>query len=180
MKSQDADAIEIITSLPVERWWEFRELRLRALRSEPAAFGQTYAAARELPDEHWRSRLQEVHEGIGWIAFAERSGGLVGMLGAVQTDDGRHRRSATIVGVFVDQGERSRGTGHAMLSALLDQLAAAGMLTATLKVNKEQVAAVRLYERHGFRIVGHETATLGDGEEHDELIMELLIGKRTS
>jgi ribosomal protein S18 acetylase RimI-like enzyme len=173
----DPDPIEINTTLPVERWREFRELRLRALRTDPAAFGQSLAVASDHPDELWRSRLQDVHDGISWIAFAERLGNLVGMLGAFQTQDDRDRRNATIWGVFVDGDERGHGTGHALLSALLDQLTSAGLLTAKLTVNREQIAAVRLYERHGFQIVGHETAILGDGQEHDELIMELLVPK---
>jgi ribosomal protein S18 acetylase RimI-like enzyme len=180
METTSSGLVEIITDLPVERWPEFRELRLRALQTDPAAFGQSYAIAKDHPEELWQSRLRDVHDGVAWIVFAERSGSLTGMIGAFQTEDDRDRRNATVWGVFIDVGERGRGTGHALLSALLDQLAAAGMLTAKLTVNKDQIAAVSLYERHGFRIVGHETALLGDGQEHDELIMELLVPRSRS
>jgi ribosomal protein S18 acetylase RimI-like enzyme len=180
MEDSSQHKTTIFTTLPVERWMEFRELRLRALQTEPTAFGLSHAVAADYPDELWKSRLRDVHDGISWIVLAERSGSLVGMVGAFQSDDNRDRRNATVWGVFVDEGERGRGIGHSLLAALLVQLAASGILTAKLTVNKEQTAAVRLYERHGFRIVGHETALLGDGQEHDELIMELLVPRSRS
>jgi ribosomal protein S18 acetylase RimI-like enzyme len=168
----------MIARLPIERWPEFRDLRLRALDTEPAAFGQTLATARDYPDELWKSRLLDVLENRSWIVFAEVGGSLVGMLGAFQSEDDLERRNATIWGVYVDLVARGKGISTAMLEKLLSQLQGAGLLTATLAVNKEQAAAVRLYERAGFRITGHETVTLGDGLPHEEYLMEALVGSR--
>ena len=175
MDGLPTNEIEIIAALPVDRWTEFRDLRLHALHTNPAAFAQAHVVARDYQHTHWQGRLQEVNDGVSWTVFAARTGALVGMIGAFQTDDDRDRRSATIWGVFVDERERGHGIGDALLGAIRAQLASAGILTAMLTVNREQTAAVRLYDRHGFRIVGHETAILGDGQEHDELILELLV-----
>ena len=180
MNGLPTDEFKIFATLPMERWTEFRDLRLRALRSEPAAFAQAYVVACDYPDSLWQSRLQDAANGVSWIAFAARAGTLVGMIGAFQTDEDRDRRSSTIWGVYVDESVRGQGIGDALLASIRGQLASAGILTATLTVNREQTAAVRLYERHGFRIVGHKTATLGDGQEHDELIMELLAPRPQS
>jgi ribosomal protein S18 acetylase RimI-like enzyme len=57
------------------------------------------------------------------------------------------------------------------MTAVIDQLAAAGVGNAILAVNPIQTAAVRLYERMGFTFAGYETATLGDGVEHEEVVM---------
>ncbi len=170
--------VNLITHLPIERWAEFRDLRLRALETDPAAFGQTLATARDYPDDLWQSRLLDVLENRSWIVFADDGGALVGMLGAFQSEDDLQRRNATIWGVFVDPAVRGKGISRAMLDKLMSQLRGAGLLTATLAVNKEQTAAVRLYERAGFRIVGHETVTLGDGLPHEEYLMEALVGSR--
>ncbi|MDQ2682505.1 MAG: GNAT family N-acetyltransferase [Chloroflexota bacterium] len=172
------ETVLLIPRLPVERWSEYRDLRLRALETDPAAFGQTLTEARAYPDTRWQDRLREAHDGAAWIVFAEVDGRLAGMLGAFQTEDDRDRRNATIWGVFVDPAARGKRIAQAMLDQLLAQLREAGLLTATLSVNKEQTAAVRLYERAGFRIVGHETVTLGDGLPHDEYLMEALVGSR--
>ena len=40
--------IQIITRLPVERWREYRELRLRALKTDPQAFGQLVGIPRRV------------------------------------------------------------------------------------------------------------------------------------
>ena len=81
--------------------------------------------------------------------------------------------------MFVDPEIRGQGAGTRILGRLLDDLASAGLVSATLAVNREQDAAVRLYERHGFRIVGHETVVLGDGLPHDEYLMETLLNPRS-
>lgn len=102
MNNRHPDAIEIVTALPVTRWPEFRDLRLRALESAPAAFAQTWEVASAYPDDLWQGRLQDVHDGISWIAFAERDGTLIGMIGAFQSADDKAHRRVTIWGVFVD------------------------------------------------------------------------------
>jgi ribosomal protein S18 acetylase RimI-like enzyme len=41
-----------------------------------------------------------------------------------------------------------------------------------LSVNKDQIAAVKLYEKCGFKVTSFENQILGDGVEHQEFIME--------
>jgi hypothetical protein len=43
--------IEIITLKP-EEWKQYRDLRLRALKEEPQAFGSTYEDISKHPDEY--------------------------------------------------------------------------------------------------------------------------------
>lgn len=164
-----------VSRLPLERWREFRELRLLALESDPAAFGQNHATASGLDDDFWQDRLRGMLAGDAWIVFVEVSGRLQGMAGAFQSDRDRERCNATIWGVFLNAGERGRGLGAEMLGKLLDDLVTAGIRSATLAVNLEQTAAVHLYRRLGFQVTGHETVTLGDGLPHDELLMELTL-----
>jgi ribosomal protein S18 acetylase RimI-like enzyme len=171
-----SEPASLISLLPLDRWQEFRDLRMRALQSDPAAFGQAWATANDYSDEVWKARLQDAQAGTSWLVFAEVSGRLAGMVGAFQSEQDRDRRAVTIWGMFVDRSARESGVGVSMLRALLDQLSVAGIVSARLAVNREQTAAVRLYQRAGFRIVGHETVTLGDGLLHDEYLMEVLIG----
>jgi ribosomal protein S18 acetylase RimI-like enzyme len=162
---------KIIGRLPVERWREYKALRLRALQSAPQAFGQSYQEASLYPDERWRQRLIDTAEGRGWNVFAERDGQLIGMTGAFQWPEDIGADRAMIVAVFVDVETRGQGVGEALMTAVIDQLAAAGVGNAILAVNPIQTAAVRLYERMGFTFAGYETATLGDGVEHEEVVM---------
>jgi ribosomal protein S18 acetylase RimI-like enzyme len=166
------DQLEIVT-LPETDWPAFKEIRLRALRDAPQAFAQTYASAAAYPDSLWRERLREAATGQSWIVFARLDGALVGMLGAFRTADDRAHGRATIYGTFVDPAARRSGVGRRLMAALLAKLAADPEVTvARLSVNATQLAAVRLYEAVGFRMVGEEVTILGDGQPHRELILD--------
>ena len=166
------DRVDII-ALQETSWAEFRALRLRALREEPQAFGQSYEVARAFPDAFWEARFQEVADGGSWLMCARIDRHLVGMVGAFQTDDDRSNQRATIVGTYVDAAVRGRGIGRQLLAALLDQLVRGDRVTvAHLGVNAEQAAAVHLYREAGFHVVGEESLTLGDGLLHRVLMME--------
>ncbi|MBI2011554.1 hypothetical protein HYS91_02180 [Candidatus Daviesbacteria bacterium] len=55
------DKIEIIKLNP-NRWEEYKELRLQALKENPEAFGSTYEEAADKPDKEWKSRLEKVQK----------------------------------------------------------------------------------------------------------------------
>ena len=72
-----------IITLPPERWREARQLRLEALRSEPAAFASSLAEERAFSDDVWITRLTSAFQrDHNLTCFAEQNGRLVGMAGA--------------------------------------------------------------------------------------------------
>ena len=168
-------SVQIITQLPVERWPEYRDLRLRALETAPQAFGQSWVEAASRPEEHWRQRLIDAAEGKDWLVFAEKSGSLIGMSGAHQWPEDVEANRAMIIAVFVDEEARGNGLGERMVTAVLEQMKLAGLTSAILTVNPVQVAAVRLYERMGFNPVGSEINLMGDGSRCEEIVMERTV-----
>ena len=58
------------------------------------------------------------------------------------------------------------------MQAVMEELRAAGLASAILAVNPIQTAAVRLYEKMGFRVTGTEFNLMGTGEECEETVME--------
>jgi ribosomal protein S18 acetylase RimI-like enzyme len=164
--------VQIITRLPVERWQEYRELRLRALETDPQAFGQSWAEAVKHPEERWRLRLIDAEQGTSWLVFAERGGQLVGMAGAHQWPEDIEANRAMIIAVFVDESTRGQGIAERLMQAVMDEMRAAGLTSAILAVNPVQTAAVRLYEKMGFRVTGTEINLMGTGEECEETVME--------
>ncbi len=164
--------IEII-SLPVERWPEFRALRLEALRDSPQAFGSSYASDAAYPDEHWMGRLREAAAGRSVALFAEDAGELAGMIGAFFEAG---PEVANVIAVYVRPAYRERGVGKLLVNAVLDRLRQMpGTGKARLMVNVDQARALALYRRAGFVETGTERVLLGDGEFHDELIMECTL-----
>lgn len=172
MDARAESAITIISTLPVARWEEYRALRLRALQAAPQAFGQSYEEAVGYPEVRWKQRLIDAAERKSWLVFAERSGDLVGMAGAYQWPEDREANRAMIIAVFVDESARGQGIGELLVEEVIVQLAAAGLESAILAVNPEQIAAVRLYERMGFRRTGTEVNMMGNGRECEEVVME--------
>jgi ribosomal protein S18 acetylase RimI-like enzyme len=95
-------------------------------------------------------------------------------------DDGRGRKReplATIFGVFVAPEARGRGVGVLLLRALLDELRARPKIVKVmLSVNTQQRAAIQLYEKFGFRIVGTMEKELNlNGTYYDEYHMEKVL-----
>jgi len=125
-----------------------RALRLAALRSDPLAFGSTFAkdAARE--PSYWIDLVRRNAEGGNealWVA--ERTGGaLVGMIGAFP-HDGVHY----VWGMWVDPAHRSTGLGGRLLDRLIDwAVGEDARRVLRLDVNPAQRAASQLYRSRGF------------------------------
>ena len=69
------------------------------------------------------------------------------------------------------------GVSTRLMDALLTELQGyTSLKKAILDVNVEQVAAVALYRRFGFDVIGETTKPLGDGNNHDEYVMEKALG----
>ncbi|MEP7219612.1 MAG: GNAT family N-acetyltransferase, partial [Bacteroidota bacterium] len=101
----------------------------------------------------------------------EDNGELIGLMGAhfpQETPD-----TAVIVMVFVRREKRGLGIGEMLLESLLQRLRGRPEIErAALTVNMAQTAAVALYTRFGFRTMGIEAGIMGDGNIHDEYVME--------
>ncbi len=164
-----------IASLLPESWEEYKQLRLRALSTDPQAFGTSYSEAAKFPDEQWRQRLQDAFDGKRQLLFARLGGKLVGMVGAYQEEEDKRSFTANIHSMYVDSDARSHGVGRMLLSRLLESLGEGGILRAKLDVSTDQLAAKQLYLSLGFVVIGSSIQMLGDGKQHLELGMELLI-----
>jgi len=75
--------------------------------------------------------------------------------------------------VYVSEGARGQGIGHALLDTLVASAEKAGIWTVQTGVFPENAASVRLHESVGFRVVGRRER-LGklDGVWRDVLLLE--------
>lgn len=170
MQPPETPAIEIV-QLPVEEWQAYRALRLEALSEAPQAFGSTYLDQVDKLETFWQARLEAAARGEdSCLLFARMGERLVGMMGAFRETAGTDM--AEIVSVYVSPSARGLGVGARLMEAILETLQRWGVRRARLGVNIEQTAAVRLYQRFGFREVERVRHTMGDGAEHDEVFME--------
>lgn len=135
-----------------EDWSALRELRLRALTTDPLAFGSTVAREAAYPDELWKERTERAAlsaTSSQWIA-ATPSGRLVGTAVVAEMEGRLH-----VFAMWVEPEFRNAGLGRRLLDSGLrwaeEKFAGRDV---HLEVNPGQAAAVRLYESRGFRFVG--------------------------
>jgi ribosomal protein S18 acetylase RimI-like enzyme len=136
-----------------DEWQLYRDLRLHALEESPESFGSTYAYEVLRSDGEWATRLSrgvlsprdlpllaEVNAepcGLAWVRIE-----------ASEPD------VAHLYQMWVAPTRRRQGTGRALMNAAVAWAHLAAARTMVLDVTTENLDAVRLYERCGFRPVG--------------------------
>jgi ribosomal protein S18 acetylase RimI-like enzyme len=160
-----------IVKLGPEEWQAFRQLRLESLEADPQAFSSLYAEVERRPDSFWQERLRESQVGEkSWMLFARDGDRLVGMIGAFREAGSE---MVEIISVYVSRDWRGQGVGGALMEGILGEMRRLeGVRTAVLGVNAGQAAAVALYQRFGFVIVGENSGVMGDGSVHKGYVME--------
>jgi len=159
-----------IVPLPEDRWKEYREIRLSALRAEPAAFGSSHEEEEALTEDDWRKRM-------GSVLFAMDGGAPVGMIGYAVNTRLKTRHIAHIYGVYVRAERRGEGIGRKLLEAAIDRIGEnQGVVKIQLSVNPDMRTAVAMYEGAGFVSEMRARRELFvDGRYHDLLYMEKQI-----
>jgi L-amino acid N-acyltransferase YncA len=118
--------------------------------------------------DEWRRNHLEVCRLV-----AEDEGGILGW-GALSPVSGRVcYRGVAEVSVYIARKARGRGTGFALLAALIKASEKAGFWTLQASTFEENRASLRLQLRCGFRIVGRrERISRLDGHWRDTVITE--------
>jgi len=161
-----------IVHLEIEHWQQFRDLRLRALKEEPTAFGQSYEDAVSLSEEDWKKRLTNRIN-----LFASVNGILVGMVSAGQQEGAKNRHIVNVNGVYVAPEARRSGVGRKLMTQLLSELSANDSVRKIrLTVSAPQKAAFELYQSLGFeKVAMYKEELFVDGKYIDEYGMEKII-----
>jgi ribosomal protein S18 acetylase RimI-like enzyme len=160
----------LVRPLAVSDVDDYRTIRLAALGTAPEAFGSTHALEASRPDERHAERLAS-----SLVMAAYAGGRIVGMIGFRREPGPRTAHKGSIWGFYVEPGQRGRGVGSALLSALLAALRGV-VEQVTLSVVAENAAAIALYERFGFARYGLEPRALKDASGwSDEALMVLFL-----
>ena len=115
---------------------------LDALTAELACGG--YGA-----DETFGYSVEQLEAGGVHLVGADADGEIVGIGGVEFGTDG----TAELKRFYVVPAHRGDGTAAAIMAALLEHTAAAGVHTVRLETGDKQHAAIRFYTRHGFEVV---------------------------
>jgi ribosomal protein S18 acetylase RimI-like enzyme len=130
-----------------------REVRLRALRDAPDAFGESVADAEARPHAYWEELTRSVTRPARQLMFLACEGDAVhgstyGLRDAERDDAGR------VGGTWVASSHRRRGIGTALLQAVKTWAGEQGFSRMRLWAPAESTAALSLYRGAGFRETG--------------------------
>lgn len=141
-------------------WKAFRDLRLRALREDPDAFGATYEDQRRRTANWWREWASKSEAGETHVLFlASNAGTWVGMAGGVVEDE-----TAWLISMWVAPEARRRGIGRRLTNAIVAWAREGGRPRIALHVETTNQAATALYRSMGFEPTG-ETLPLDSNPE---------------
>ena len=153
----------LIRRVDEDDWPTVRDIRLRALRESPDAFGSSLAREERFAESHWRMRLRT---SATWVALDD-TGEPRGLVSLIQEpgspDDDRH-----IVSLWVAPEIRRGGTGWSLLDAVVRAGAAEGAATVSLWVVDDNASAVDLYVRAGFTRTGERQVLPRDQDRTEE------------
>ena len=149
-----------------DEWAAHRDIRLRALESDPDAFGITLEHALTEDDAAWQQRTERPN-GMAFVAVAD-DGRFVGMANGGPAMD--HAEAAGVYGMWVAPEARGQGLGRRLLEAVEGWAREAGYDRIGLGVTTTNRAATRLYEGSGYTDTG-ERHPLRDDTDLEIAIM---------
>ncbi|WP_367136975.1 N-acetyltransferase family protein [Saccharothrix sp. HUAS TT1] len=125
-------------------WATWRDIRLTALGSDPAAFGSTLELERGFDEARWRELLAP-ERGVRVVAEDPEP---VGLLAGVPHE--HHPDVLYLYSMWVKPEFRRRGVGEALMSDALSWARERGWARVQLRVFRGNETARRLYARLGF------------------------------
>jgi ribosomal protein S18 acetylase RimI-like enzyme len=127
-----------------------RDLRLRALRDAPMAFGSTLAREEAYEPEQWERWAADAARGERQAVFiAEPGSGLAS--GVIDDED---PGLAHLYAMWVAPDGRGTGAGRALVDAVIAWAAERGARRLTTSVTEGNAGAAALYEHAGFADTG--------------------------
>lgn len=152
----------------------YRELMLAAYAELPDAFTSTAEERAGEPISYWLSRIGSP-DGDRLALGAWAGEQLVGSVALERERKPKSRHKALLIGMVVTPDQRRRGTGLALMQALLAHARQqSGLNRINLTVTEGNAPAIRLYESLGFSCWGREPEAIRTAD--GRLLAKLHLG----
>jgi len=154
MRAADALCLTVmeIVFLEPDDWQRYRDIRMQALRTDPAAFFTTAEESEQFNESDWRRRLDRPDAVTFVVSDSGIDVGLAGILPYSQADatDGEYE----LVAMWVAPSARRTGASKLLLNTAIDAARQQGARRLVLWVAWGNVRAEALYQQFGFKRTG--------------------------
>ncbi len=144
-----------------EHWPLVREIRLRALSADPAAFGQSWETESAYDETQW---MQRVDEAAWFLALdGDTPVGLV----ASRHEEDSPASERELQAMWVQKDYRRRGLAQDLADSVFEWARSDGATTMALYVHPSSKNAIALYETLGFEDTGTRWKVDDDNPDAD-------------
>ncbi len=172
--------VKIIDKLPVERWEEYKNLRIEALKTDPNAFWGDLESTLKEEDSEWKITLEKNLKGDEIIVFAEFDNKLIGMGSVYLYERENCKHNATLKSLFVSPEHRGKKIGEMLVKRRIDLiLKKPHIKNIFCEIFEFNTASIELHNKLGFENVGAvKDFILVDGKYFDSLTFQKRFGQR--
>ncbi len=160
--------------LDEEKWSQYRDVRLRALRESPEAFVASAEEESEFSEDTWRERMRRSRR-----ILAERDTGVAGVV-SVGTHRSPEEGVGELFGLWVEPKQRGTGVARRLLEAAAQQARDDDLTHLVYWVGTDNGRAVAFASSFGFRPTDSRRPMrihgLDSDEEAEETAMVLPLG----
>lgn len=147
--------INYIEKLPIERWEEFKNLKIEAIKSDPSAFSHILSDAENATEDDWKKPLEKVLNNDGIMAFAECEGKLIGMGSTHLFSKERFKHNASLESLYISSEYRRKGIAEEIEKRQINLISQRPEIKLIFgEIFSSQQASLALHKKLGFEVVG--------------------------
>jgi RimJ/RimL family protein N-acetyltransferase len=144
----------------------YRNIRLEALVSDPESFSTSYFHESAQEDVYWQNKL--INNDVFAVFDLDK---IVGCCGFYIMPGDRFEHRGVIWGVYISSPYRGKNLAGFLLDEVIS-FASSKVAQIHLSCMIENIAAVKLYKKKGFRVYGVEPKTVRIGQKYfDDFLM---------
>ena len=163
----------IIKRLTEDDWFEFSQIRLKALQTDPRVFGSNYERESKMTETEWRSRLQATDNAIFLIYTDENPIGITCV--SVDRDDPT-RKTALLWGSWLAPDFRRRGLSELIYKTRIEWAKQQPTVEKIIVSHRaSNISSKYANQKHGFVLTHKAEKVWTDGVAEDEIFYELII-----
>jgi len=145
----------------------FKQLRLEALRCEPASYASSFEDWENLSQDEWLLRMSDCTIFAGY-----KDKQPIGLMAMMPQRPSKMAHRAGIIMVYVRKSARGKGIATLLLDTLTNYARECAISQLELSVSAENDVAIGFYLKHGFSKVGLiPNGYRHEGRDIDDILM---------